>query len=125
MIGCCEDGHLREDQQALYAAGVSARLGTFDRSFGACSFPVFPLFPVLERGSSSSAGPLTARSDPICAAQRLTALPGGLSHHGPDRLMADAELGGQRAQTLGYGQRADRGLLVGRELASTAAITGV
>jgi hypothetical protein len=45
-----------------------------------------------------------------------------LSHHGPDRLLADAVLGGQSTQALGRGEIADRCLLLRRELASTDAI---
>src|SRR5687768_3515264 len=35
-----------------------------------------------------------------------------LSDHGPNRLMADAQLGSEGAQTLGCGKGADRGLLL-------------
>ena len=41
-----------------------------------------------------------------------------VSDHGPDRLIADTKLGGQRAETPGCGQGADNHFLVRRELAS-------
>jgi len=79
------------------------------------SFPFFPVFPILERGGShgniaSARHPWDAESTGLLSSSgRLTIL----SHHGADRLMTDTEVGGQRAETPGRSQSADRGLLVG------------
>jgi hypothetical protein len=61
------------------------------------SFPFFPVFPVLKRGEANSPNNAPGlRYDLVSGV-----LPGSsvaravLSHHGPDRLVADFELGGQ------------------------------